>query len=149
MKKLWYLLTGWFPRRMPQSEADFLVMRSVLIEIFGVKDEPATWATISGQIGSSAPTTIRKPYNDLANAAKRLRINAIAQSFKMKAVKELEQQLAERALKEAESIKAEEDAKAAAAAEPFYVPESTNPPTAPEVTPEPTVQVAAVQASSS
>lgn len=114
MKKLtrfWYIATAYVPRRLPKNEREFLFFRDVLIEAFDVKDEPVSWHCIAGAIGSVPAHKTTRSWGSLANVAKRLTINKLAQSYRAKAQKDLEEQLAKLQEKEMERLKAEDATK--------------------------------------
>ncbi len=98
-EKAWYKATAGFKRRLPTTEAEYLKFRDVML-LFGVKDEPVSWHTIAGHIGGIKSTLMHAPWRDFANAAKRLSVNKLAQSYRAKAQKDLEDRL--KVLEEAE-----------------------------------------------
>lgn len=99
-KRAWFIATAYFPRRLPKNEFEFLRFKDVLVEAYGVKDEPVSWHCVAGNIGSTPAVRLRRPWGELANTAKRLGINQLAQSYRAKAQKDLEERL--KVLQEAE-----------------------------------------------
>jgi hypothetical protein len=100
--KLYYILTAYIPRKLPTTEAEFVVFKDKLLKYYGLPDEPQTYAVISGQIQSTLGHKIRKSYGDIANNVKRLKINALAQCYKMAAHEEFKARL-EKIQKESET----------------------------------------------
>lgn len=98
--RAWYILTAYVHRPLPITEAEFLFFKDVMIEAYGVKDEPVSWHCIAGNIGSIKATKMRAPWGAIANTAKRLSVNKLAQSYRAKAQKDLEDRL--KVLQEAE-----------------------------------------------
>ena len=94
LKKIYYHLTAYIPRRLPSSEAEFMKLKDILINYYDVLDEPQTYHMLAGQITSVPATKIRKPYGELANAIKRLKINSLAQCYRIYAQKEMEAKMA-------------------------------------------------------
>ncbi len=107
--KLYYYLTAHYPRRMPETESEYLRLKEVLLQYFGVEDTSYVWVTVAGLVQNTKPTSIRKSYGSIANGAKRLKVNAIAQDQKVLAGKALEaklKELAEKMVKESERAEA-------------------------------------------
>ncbi len=77
--KLYYWLTAYVPRRLPTTEAQYDRFKNVLVDCYGVPNEPQVWALVSGQIASTPAHKLRKSWGHIANAAKRLGINGLAQ----------------------------------------------------------------------
>lgn len=81
--KAYYVLTAYVPRKLPRTEEEFMFLRSILIGCYDVKDEAPTWMTVAGQITSTPGHKLRKPWGHIANSAKRLGVNKLAQSYRM------------------------------------------------------------------
>lgn len=114
MKKLtraWYVATAYIPRRLPRTESEFLFFKDVLIEAFDVKDEPVSWHCIAGAIGAVPAHKTTRSWGAIANVAKRLTVNKLAQSYRAKAQRDLEEQLAKLQEKEMERLKDEDSKK--------------------------------------
>src|ERR1700676_1799373 len=90
---LWYWLTALYPRRMPTTEAAYDRFKLILVQYFGVPNEPQVWVTVAGQITSAHAQSRRLAWGKIANAAKRLTINKIAQISTNAARKELDAKL--------------------------------------------------------
>lgn len=86
---LYYHLTAYVPRKLPTTEAELLAFRDILINHYGLKDEPQTYAVMCGQIQSTPGHKVRKSYGDIVNHVKRVKINALAQCYKIAATEEL------------------------------------------------------------
>jgi hypothetical protein len=86
-------------------------MKDALVAYFGVESNPATWATIAGQITSTQANKTRRSWAAMANAAKRLSINSLAKNERTAAMEEFSNQLKAAAEKESARIQAEEDQK--------------------------------------
>lgn len=114
-QRAWYKATAGYERKLPTTEAEFLFFRDVML-LLGVNDEPVSWHTIAGHIGSVKSTKMHAPWIDFANAAKRLSVNKLAQSYRAKAQKDLEERLAVLQEAEMERLK-KEDAKVLSNAE--------------------------------
>ncbi len=112
--KGYYQLTAAFPRRMPSTPEEFEKTKSILINYFGLDDRPDIWLTVCGQLTGTKATSIRKPYKDLANAAKRLNINLVAHNKKLVAISELNAklELVAKQMADEEALKNEPEASA-------------------------------------
>lgn len=107
LKGLYFQVTAWLPRRLPMNETEFDLMKYRFIQYFGLLDDPNTWMTVGGQITSTKPTSIRKSYGAMVNAAKRhMYVNPVAHHQKILAGKELERRI--RALQEQVDAKEKE-----------------------------------------
>lgn len=91
--KIYYHLTAYFPRKLPQTEEELVALRDTLIRFYGLEDKVEVWYTIAGQISAARPTQIRKPYAHLVNAAKRLKTNTLAQRLKEVIIEAHEQRI--------------------------------------------------------
>ncbi len=107
IKKAYYHLTAYLPRKLPSSEAEFLAFRDVLLNYYSLKDEPQTYVVIAGQIQSTPGHKLRKSYGTIANHVKRVKINAIAQCYKVAANQQMEYKLSELMKKEADRVASE------------------------------------------
>lgn len=85
--KLFYLLTAYLPRRLPTTPEQYERFKNVLIGCYGVPDTDISWITVAGQITSTPATQIRKSWGSIANAAKRVRINTLANAQSLEAKK--------------------------------------------------------------
>jgi hypothetical protein len=94
--KFFYRLTAWFPRLLPTTQTEIDQLKQILVQHFGLKDDPRVWCTVLGQICSVKPTSIRKPYSHLVNVAKRLDINKLANDLKMVEIERLQVMLQEK-----------------------------------------------------
>lgn len=91
--KVYHMVTAYLPRKMPTTYKEFDDLKHILTQYYGLKDEPAVWATVAGQVTSTKPTSLRKPYIFIANAARRLEVNRIAQEHKEFAFRQLQSKL--------------------------------------------------------
>ncbi len=82
--KLYYLLTAYVPRKLPSDEWEYDDLKGILIKYFGLKqDDPKTWLTVAGHIQSTPTYKMTCSYGLLANVAKRLTVNKLAQEHKI------------------------------------------------------------------
>lgn len=105
--RAYYILTAYLPRRLPETNAQYERFLDVLKHAYDVRDEPMAWATVGGQIKSTEARRIRKPWGHIANAAKRLHINAVAHNLQIMAQNQLDAKLKEAAEREVERLKLE------------------------------------------
>lgn len=115
-KRLYYKLTAYVPRRLPHTSPEYDRFLAVLKEAYDVPDEPAAWATVGGQIKSTKAHWLHKPWGFIANAAKRLYINAVANNLQIMAQAQLTAKLEDAVAREVERSKAEENEQARTAA---------------------------------
>lgn len=104
IQKVWYQLTARMPRHLPQTFDQWAKLKAILHIHYGVPDEPLSWAAIAGQITSLEATCMRKSYQSLANAAKRLKVNQVAHDLKMIAYQENEANLKAKLQKAMENL---------------------------------------------
>lgn len=100
-EKIWWLLhhlTKYLPRKLPETSQEFENLKAKLVKYYGLEDSADNWATVAGQITSAPPTSMRKSYGDLANAARRKKVNLIAQNQKILAYAVLEGKLEKAAM---------------------------------------------------
>lgn len=96
---VWYWLTAYVPRPLPTDHDEYLSFKQALHHYFGLDDNDHVWMTVASQIHSNPPTSLYRSYGKIANAAKRLKVNAIAQDQKLLALSNLETKLREKAEK--------------------------------------------------
>ena len=111
IKKLYYKLTYFLPRPIPKTEYDYEKFKDILIQYFGVKNDPKSWMTVAGQITSTPSEKMYKSWGKIANCAKRLDINKLAHDHKTQAIKDLNELLKKAFEAEQERLKKEEDEK--------------------------------------
>lgn len=109
LTKLYWFASQALPRKLPETKEELDQLKSILTQFFGLEDEPAVWATVCGQITSTEATSVRKSYRSMVNAAKRLRINLIANNEKVIAYAALKRRLEETTLKVVNELKKEEE----------------------------------------
>lgn len=102
MRSLWYWLTAFYPRKMPSDARAYQDFKRILINHFGVPNEPQVWITVSGQITSAHPQTVRLAWGKIANAAKRLSIHKVTKDLTLNSRKELQAKLEAAARKQIE-----------------------------------------------
>lgn len=102
-RQAFYTVTKYYPRPLPRTETEYLAMCHILMQFFGLEDDPSVWTTVSGQITSVPAVKMRKSYGSISNAAKRLRVNYIAHQHKLVAMKALEDRINQAALKMVEN----------------------------------------------
>jgi len=81
--KAYYHLTAYIPRKIPRHIDEFMILKQILMKHYGLEDRPDVWFTVCGQMTSTHATSIRKPYADYVNAAKRLETNRLARDAKI------------------------------------------------------------------
>lgn len=99
--RFYYLATGFIPRDLPTNEIEYELLKYILVEYFDVPNTPATMAQIAGQIQGTPINSLKKSWSKIANAAKRVDINALAEKHKRQAFKDNNDQI-EAKLKQAE-----------------------------------------------
>lgn len=85
---LWYYLTAYIPRRLPRNPDEYDRMKHALVDYFGLPNEPQVWALVAGQVTSRQAHKLRMPWGLIANAAKRIEINNVAQEDRKRALAE-------------------------------------------------------------
>lgn len=104
---LWFWITAYVPRPLPTNHDEYLRFKQTLHHYFGLDDNDHVWITVASQIHANPPTSLYRSYGKIANAAKRLKVNAIAQDQKLLALENLHTKLETKAKEIAE--KAEVD----------------------------------------
>src|SRR5690349_1330197 len=95
LQKAWYVLTCYIPRRLPENQLQYDYFYKVCLEAYEVIDSPQARATIASQVGAVPGYRLRKAWGHIANQAKRLTINKIAQENKQAAIIQLQKELEE------------------------------------------------------
>lgn len=67
---------------LPRSPDEFDQLKYILTEAYGVNDEPKSWVTVASHVSSHRSFSLRLGYGYLANSAKRLDMNEVAQAVK-------------------------------------------------------------------
>jgi hypothetical protein len=80
--KAYYRLTAYVPRPRPRTLEEFMTVKQILIDHFGLPDRPDVWFTVASQITVGEPTSLRRAYIYYANAAKRLPTNRLVREAK-------------------------------------------------------------------
>ena len=111
-KKLYYQLTAYVPRKLPQTEDQFLDFINIMRKAYDLKDEPQTYVVISGQIQSTEGHRLRKPWGNIANNVKRVKINALAQCYKVAANEQMKYDLDQKVKEATDAIREDERNKA-------------------------------------
>ena len=93
-KKLWYRLTAWYPRKLPRTATQYAGLKDVLRQAFGLRDEPATWATAAGQVSSTQANKARRPLTHIVNAVRRIDTNKCAAEDRQRAMDQLRRLMA-------------------------------------------------------
>lgn len=106
MKKLFYILTAWFPRRMPTTEKEFKQLKLLLTKIFHIPSDEKTWIIIASHIESIKPPSCRISHWFIVKMVRRFYINQLLHDIKIKhyAVIDKQTQEAEEAKKKIEKI---------------------------------------------
>lgn len=110
-KALWYKVTAKYPRPLPRSDEEFKQMKEILIQAYGLEDHPSVWYTVASQLVSGPPTSLRRSYENIANAAKKLNIAALAQEQRTIAMQELDDRLMKKTEETIGAFKKEEEEK--------------------------------------
>jgi hypothetical protein len=109
-EKFWYRATGWFPRRLPQTEAELTKFKKVMVEAFGVEDTEASFLTIFGHLAKFEPCFwnlygSHKAYRSLAITGKHLVVTRLIQLERGRLSMSLQNKLKEEFEKEIEKEK--------------------------------------------
>lgn len=86
IQKLYYLLTAYIPRQLPQTQEQFEEVRAIMIKYYGLEDDPKITYTLAAQLMAGKPTSLRRSYGAMANATKKLGIAKMVQDLKSLAV---------------------------------------------------------------
>lgn len=108
--KLFYKLTFFWPRKLPRNQREWELLKTVVIDVYGVEDNEKTLLTLIGNCQSTPPNKSRRSWYELAVIAKRLKVNSLMQDEKQKIISSLEEKLKI----EFEKLATEEKAKAVA-----------------------------------
>lgn len=82
-KKLYYVLTIHMPRPLPRTLQEFMDLKSVLVDCYGLEDRPDVWFTVAGQISSTEATKVKKSYACYRNVGLRLETNRLVRDAKI------------------------------------------------------------------
>lgn len=94
--KIWFKLTAWFPRKLPDTIEKLDRMLEVLKKYFGLEAGPDVWITVLSQIGATPPTQSRRSLSSIATVARRLKVNKLANDKKAGYYKEIQEILAQK-----------------------------------------------------
>ena len=86
MAKLYYQLTKFIPRPLPQTREEFERLKHVLETHLGLDPDPIYWYTVCSQVTRQVqdkPPSTYKPYSHYTKAAIKLKINGLAQDQKI------------------------------------------------------------------
>lgn len=106
--RLFYKLTLYYPRPLPRTEGQYLKMKYIMIQAYGLEDRPAIWAVIASSLQNVKKTKLRIGYGFLINPARRLSIDGIAEAQKRLAYREIEAMLEKKTKETADALKSEE-----------------------------------------
>ena len=95
LNKLYYLLTTYIPRKLPTTPLEYARFKDILVDAYGVQNDPIAWITVAGQVTSTQTNKLRKSYGAIANAAKRLEINKLASEHRSEEYAALNKRLEE------------------------------------------------------
>lgn len=101
--KAYYKATGFVPRTFPQTPESYKKFKAILKDAYGVPDEPRAWMTVAGHVCSTPAAQMKRPWAEIANAAKRMNVNEIAQMDKNEYLTAFRNELAEAMKAEAEA----------------------------------------------
>lgn len=96
IQKAYYILTAYVPRKLPTTEEGFNHLKKVVVEAYGVRDDVREMTVLVGQITSTHPNKIRRSYGHMANACKRLTMNALARCYQIACEDKLKEVAAEK-----------------------------------------------------
>ncbi len=95
---IFYRLTSRIPRRLPQTKEEYEHLKYVLIQYFGLAEDPTTWYTMASEITGTPRHQLYRSYRGLANVGIRFAyVNAVAQDFKQLAGMEIQANLEKKA----------------------------------------------------
>lgn len=106
--KLYYKLTKYMPRPLPQTDAEFLKLKEICQQAYGLEDHPKYTYTLASQLMAGQPTSLYRSYGSMVNAAIKLNIAALTQWHKQIASDELYQRLEAKTKEVSDAIKEEE-----------------------------------------
>lgn len=99
-KKIWYQLTKYWPRPVPETKEQFEELKMVLMKYFNTEDTSVGWITLASQIQGAKTAYLRKPYYFYANACRKInRINGMCENEKRFEAEKLQARLKELASK--------------------------------------------------
>lgn len=87
---VWYRVTAAYPRRLPETPAQFERFMNVLVHAYGAPETPAAVATVIGMITSTPPMVARKSWGKIANAARRTAIHQMLEPYRAAAMATLQ-----------------------------------------------------------
>lgn len=108
---IYHRLTAYLPRPLPRNDIQYAKLKETLTLYYGLEDKPEIWAVIASQVQAQPCIGLRKAYGKMANEAKRLKINALAEEQKRLAYREIEAKLEAKAKEVAEELARQEQAK--------------------------------------
>ncbi len=95
-KAIYYELTKFIPRRLPQTKEEFEDLKYTLETYLGLDRDPVYWYTVCSQITRQDPDkspSIFKPYTHYLKSALKLKINGLAQDQKILAGEQIKANL--------------------------------------------------------
>lgn len=109
LRKAFYQLTAYVPRRLPRTENEYQKLKNVLTGYYGVQNNPKVWITVASHITGTHAEKLRKPWGKIANCAKRLDINYLAQTHKLNAAEDMDRDLKAKMEEQVKRFKEEQD----------------------------------------
>ncbi len=135
IKNLYYKLTKYIPRKVPKTKEEFDEMKKIFTAYYGLEDHPKYWYTVATQLVAGDPTSLRRSYGKMVNAAHKLNIAALAQELKGLASEEFKVRLEEKAKEVSHAFQKEEAEREAIKPQWSDVPGQPHPPENPAVLP--------------
>ncbi len=108
LTKLYYKLTKYMPRPLPQTDAQFNELKRICQQAYGLEDHPQYTYTLASQLSAGHPTSLYRSYGKMVNAALKLNVAALVQFQKAVASNDLKERLEAKAKEVSDAIKEEE-----------------------------------------
>ncbi len=83
LKKLWYKLTAYIPRRLPLTEKEYDDFVYIVTNYYGLVLDSTVLLTVIGQMTARPASSLRFSYGSVVNAGKRMHINKALQAKKV------------------------------------------------------------------
>lgn len=80
VEKLYYHLTKYLPRPLPQTDEEFNHLKDILMLYYGLEDHPKYIYTLASQMMAGSPTSLYRSYGVMINAVRKLNTAAVVQS---------------------------------------------------------------------
>lgn len=109
LAKIFYKLTQYYPRRLPDSKHEISRMQFIMTHYLGLELGDGVWYTVLSQMMAGRPTSLRKSYASMVNAGKKLKISKLVQDHKIVEHENYLNKLKETTERVANEFKSQED----------------------------------------